>query len=145
MNYKGRSSIVGLPFILDRLLSLLRYFSLLHVSLFFPSYLVQRVPRYTLLLEDILNNTSSLHREYPSLSGALIHMQRMQEFVNDSCNEDDRSSTVSGSSVRSGGNSAGGGGKEKREREKEKEKEKQKEPLNELQNKEKKPRKTHMR
>ena len=43
---------------------------------------VQRIPRYRMLLEDLLKNTACEHADFPHLEKALEEMKHVADFVN---------------------------------------------------------------
>ncbi|KAJ6226626.1 faciogenital dysplasia protein [Anaeramoeba flamelloides] len=60
------------------------------LSLTLPSYLimpVQRIPRYVLLLKDLVKNTQSYHLDYPNLVNALDKIKEIADYVNDTKRE----------------------------------------------------------
>ena len=43
---------------------------------------IQRIPRYVLLLEDLVRNTPSTHNDHASLTKAVSKVREMAEYVN---------------------------------------------------------------
>jgi hypothetical protein len=48
---------------------------------------VQRIPRYNLLLKDLLSKTSQNHRDYPDLVEGLKEIQKVAVYVNEKMRE----------------------------------------------------------
>lgn len=51
---------------------------------------IQRIPRYKLLLTDLLKNTSQYHRDYPNLQKGLQEISNVANFVNEKIREHER-------------------------------------------------------
>jgi hypothetical protein len=57
------------------------------LSLFQVITPVQRIPRYNLLLKDLLSKTSQNHRDYPDLVDGLKEIQKVAVYVNEKMRE----------------------------------------------------------
>merc|ERR1719230_119683 len=44
---------------------------------------VQRIPRYVLLLQDLLETTPSDHEDYPNIKNALREMESLGDYINE--------------------------------------------------------------
>lgn len=63
--------------------------------MFFLSFPVQRVPRYSLLLQDLVKHTWNDHRDYNNLKQALQKMDEVANYLNQKKREyDDRDKVV---------------------------------------------------
>eukprot|EP01111_Echinosteliopsis_oligospora_P009380 TRINITY_DN2731_c1_g1_i2.p1 TRINITY_DN2731_c1_g1~~TRINITY_DN2731_c1_g1_i2.p1 ORF type:complete len:611 (-),score=114.69 TRINITY_DN2731_c1_g1_i2:15-1847(-) len=55
---------------------------------------VQRVPRYNLLLEELIKSTWEFHRDYDTLCNALREMKKIAVHINESMHKSDKASRV---------------------------------------------------
>jgi len=55
---------------------------------------IQRIPRYNLLLKDLIKSTSDSHPDYQNLKAALALMQEVAGHVNNSMKTSDNFKTL---------------------------------------------------